>query len=198
MSISRESTYIALGIMGFVLPLAFVAVAAAYSQWFNLVDNALSDLGHATKSEVAPIFNLGLSLGGFIVGVYAICYVLPASRLFGCILAFSGYSLVLVAVFDEVYGILHFTVSVIFFLSLTAFMVTYAVCNKSWWAALGVVAGVVSWVLHFNYVIPRGAAIPELVSIAAFIPFYVKLLDSRRLKVLNNRKDPSCGGPAGI
>jgi hypothetical membrane protein len=44
-------------------PLLLVLLAALLSGWFNPLTNALSDLGHATRSPVAPIFNLGLSLG---------------------------------------------------------------------------------------------------------------------------------------
>ncbi|RLG74794.1 MAG: hypothetical protein DRO14_05340 [Thermoprotei archaeon] len=70
--------------------LSLIAVAIAYSQWFSIVNNALSDLGHAIRSSVAPIHNLGLSLGGFMVGVHAIYYILPVSKLFGYILAFPA------------------------------------------------------------------------------------------------------------
>ncbi len=199
MSSLRSAVFMALGIMGFTLPLIFVAVAIAYSPWFNIVNNALSDLGHAIRSSVAPIFNLGLSLGGFIMSAHAIYYILPVSKLFGYLLGFSGYSLILIGVFDEAYGALHFVVSVVFFLSLAAFMIAYAIRNKSPWAVVGVGTGIVFWVLHFGYDVPKGAAIPELISIAAFIPFYLKLLYNLKPKVLRSGgEDSSCGGPAGI
>ena len=191
MSSSRSTAFMTLGIMGFTLPLIFVAVAIAYSPWFNIVNNALSDLGHAIRSSVAPIFNLGLSLGGFIMSAHAIYYILPVSKLFGYLLCFSGYSIILIGMFDEAYGVLHFMVSVVFFLSLAAFMIAYAVRNESPWAAVGVGTGITFWVLHFGYDVPKGAAIPELISIAVFIPFYLKLLHNFRLKALRGGGNPS-------
>jgi hypothetical membrane protein len=40
--------------------------------------------------------------------------------------------------------------------------------------SIAITVGVVSWVLHFIYRVPRGAAIPELISIFITLPFYMK------------------------
>lgn len=158
------------------LPLAFIALAAALSGWFNIYNNALSDLGHATRSNVAPIFNLGLSIGGLMLVTVGELCVLRGSKLIGTTLALSGFCLVLVAVFDEVYGRLHFYVSVAFFLSLAALLIEYALVQGSLARRLlslfALTVAVLSWVLHLMYGIPRGAAIPELISIVASLPFY--------------------------
>jgi len=159
------------------IPLLSIAVAAVLSGWFNLYENALSDLGHATRSHVAWIFNLGLSAGGVLVVCVAVLYVLGVEKLVGVLLSLTGYSLVLVAVFDEVYGALHFIVSVLFFTLLLVVVLVYSARSRRrglLLAALIVVAlNVVVWSLHFTTRVFRGAAIPELISIFTAIPFYL-------------------------
>jgi len=172
----RLSTFTTLGIVGVVIPLVFIGVAILYSPWFDVANNALSDLGHAMRSSAASIFNLGLCLGGFIVGTHAVYYMINVDKLFGLLLTSSGFNLILIAVFDEVYGTLHFIVSVIFFLMLAVFLVVYSIRFKSVTAIAAVIISLVIWFLHFVCDIPKGAAIPELVSIAVFITYYIKLL----------------------
>ncbi|MCS7104419.1 MAG: DUF998 domain-containing protein [Thermofilaceae archaeon] len=162
-----------------LVPLLSIALAALMASWFNLFYNALSDLGHATRSSVAPIFNFGLSAGGFLVSATAITCAVKKCKLIGVTLAIAGYILVLIAVFDEVYGWLHFYVSVAFFLLIAVLLVEYAFENRGLKGALALLAtlvGVVSWFLHLVYRIPPGAAIPELVSIAVAAPFYVEFI----------------------
>ncbi|MEM0065509.1 MAG: hypothetical protein QXH88_01090, partial [Sulfolobales archaeon] len=67
----RLSKCFILAVSGYAIPLAFIAVAAASAGWFDVVRNALSDLGHATRSSVAPLFNLGLYLGAFTLAIFA-------------------------------------------------------------------------------------------------------------------------------
>jgi len=165
-----------LATLSVVLPLSFIAAAALSSGWFNLLNNALSDLGHATRSNVAPLFNFGLSAGGFLLAATGLMCGLRKSRLIGCTLATSGFALTLVAVFDEVYGRLHFYVSVAFFLSLLALLLEYAAVRRGprgVAALLAAAAGVAAWVLHLAYGLPRGAALPELISIFVSVPFFI-------------------------
>jgi hypothetical membrane protein len=156
------------------VPLACIAAAALSSSWFDLWSNALSDLGHAVRSNVAPIFNFGLSAGGLLVALAGACS-LERSRAIGWTLVVAGYFLVLIAVFDEVYGRLHFYVSVAFFLSIAVLLAEYALTVrgvKGLLASLAIAVGVAAWVAHLAYGVPRGAAVPELVSIFVALPFY--------------------------
>jgi len=52
-----KSAYI-LGIASISIPLLLIFTASLVSGWFNLYHNALSDLGHAVKSNVAWILIL--------------------------------------------------------------------------------------------------------------------------------------------
>lgn len=163
-----------IALASFLVPLVCIAAAVLSSGWFNLWDNALSDLGHAVRSNVAPIFNLGLSAGGLLIALTGACS-LGKSRLIGWTLVLAGYFLIAIAVFDEVYGRLHFYVSAAFFLSIAALLAEYALTvkgAKGLLASIAIAVGVAAWVAHMVYGLPRGAAVPELISIFVALPFY--------------------------
>ncbi len=166
-----RSTCIALAIASLAIPLLFIAIAASLSPWFNLVGNALSDLGHEVRSPVAIVFNSGLGIGGVLIGIYT------ARCLWRTRFAFPGVAmgitLTLIGVIDEYYGWIHFAVSVAFFLSLATFLAIYAATRRSIAAAVALSIAIALWFTHFAYRIPRGAAIPELISVFALAPFYL-------------------------
>ncbi|RLF19402.1 MAG: hypothetical protein DRZ82_05870 [Thermoprotei archaeon] len=170
------SLAIILGLLAFIIPLTFIAVSIIRAPWFSILDNALSDLGHAKRSNVAPLFNFGLSLGGFLVGLVSTYYVSRISKALSITLSLTGYSLILVAVFDEVYGYLHFMVSVLFFMSLAASLIAYAIVKRTILPIPLLIIGISAWVIHYLYDIPRGVAIPELISIIIVLPFYINLV----------------------
>lgn len=164
-----------IAVLTYVVPLSLITVSALSSGWFNIFNNALSDLGHAVRSSVAPIFNLGLMLGALLMVIFASLFSMRFNKVLSILLIFTGTSLNLVAVFDEVYGVIHFIVSVIFFLSLLILVAAYSYVFKEYvFPSIAITVGVVSWALHFIYRVPRGAAIPELISIFITLPFYMK------------------------
>jgi len=156
------------------MPLLFILMAITFSTWFNVYDNALSDLGHAMRSSVAPIFNAGLSLGAFLLVVFAVGYVKNVSKALAILIALCAFSLNLVAVFDEVYGSLHYWVSVAFF-TLVAFLLVGCgyVMKRMSLAMLALAVGIAVWYIHITHKVPRGAAIPELISVFISIPFLI-------------------------
>ena len=167
---------IILGFLAFIIPLTFIAIAIIKAPWFSILNNALSDLGHARKSNVAPLFNLGLSLGGFLIGSVSTYFISKISKVLSIVLSFTGYSLILVAVFDEIYGYLHFIVSVSFFMSLAASLIAYAIVKRTILPIPLLIIGILAWIIHYSYNIPRGVAIPELISVFAVLPFYANLI----------------------
>ena len=130
---------------------------------FSLWRNAFSDLGKTTTSPVAPIFNVGLALGGYMLALAAraITNYLP-QRL---ALYTTCFLLICVAVINENYGPLHFYVSIAFFTALAIFTGIEATRGRSILLWLGLSTAVSIWITHFAYSIPPGAAIPEAVSI---------------------------------
>lgn len=171
---------LSLAISSFIIPLIFIGFSIAFSGWFNLYENALSDLGHAVNSRVAFLFNFGLSLGGLLMIIFATKYIGRYNRILEYMVVIIGYALILVAVFDEIYGRLHFMVSVLFFTALLLLILIYALVLKSSkmiiLASLLIVLNIIIWVMHFTIRMPKGAAIPELISIFSALPFYIHLI----------------------
>ncbi|MEM4487287.1 MAG: DUF998 domain-containing protein [Desulfurococcaceae archaeon] len=178
----KHKTCIIISIASVLAPLLSICLSIALSGWFDLWENALSDLGHPTKSGISPIFNLGLSLGGLLIAVSACKCLHSVNRLFGVLLFAAGYSLILVAVFNEAYGYLHFIASVVFFVLILLFSILYATkLRNKYFTALVlwlVILSATTWTLHFTFRTPKGAAVPELISIAIVIPIYFHLIIS--------------------
>jgi len=89
---------ISLPIASIAIPLICIAISISLSPWFNIINNALSDLGHATESSVAPIFNFGLSLGGSLTIIIAIIIIARMSKAMTVSMTLTGYGLILIAV----------------------------------------------------------------------------------------------------
>lgn len=162
------------------VPFLAIAVAALMYPGYSLYYNALSDLGHATRSPSAPIFNLGLTVASFLLVIQSIAFLWEKDRVLSGALISTAFFLQLVAVYDEVYGVrfghLHFIVSALFFLAMITFLFLYSVRRRKAWAAIAAVAAIAVWVIHFVAGVPPGAAIPELVSVLLFLPAYAELM----------------------
>ena len=118
-------------------------------------------------------------VGGFLVALTASRYMLDYNRLKAVILVYLGFSLALIGVFDEIYGFLHFIVSLMFFIGMIIYLISYSVYNKTIIPFIIAFLHIIMWILHFIYDIPPGAAIPELLAVFSYIPFYT--LDYRGL-----------------
>jgi len=159
-------------VFSYAAPLALIFIAAGLSPWFSFWSNALSDLGHATRSSVAPLFNFALVLGGFSIGLFSALYLSTLSRVKAAVGLYTGFSLTLVGVYDEVYGRIHFIVSVMFFLGVLSYLIASSIVDKTALPALTAAIQVAVWTVHFTLKTPPGAAIPELVAVLTMIPFY--------------------------
>ena len=178
---SGETT-LSLAVLSIAIPLLLILLSILLSPWFNIVDNALSDLGHSIKSSAAPVFNAGLATGGFLISLVSLC-LLNSSRIYKALLFLAGYDLILIGVFDEVYGSLHFYVSLVFFITLIVLLVVYGLFERKYYFILLAIISISSWYLHFSKNIPPGAAIPELITIAFIIPVYMSLILETRKRL---------------
>lgn len=160
----EENTYVLLGVIGPLFAYVSIGVSIALSPWFSWEQNALSDLGHAVKSGVAPLYNFGLLLTGALIALYAAKALKEYAEWTSYSVAFSAFTLQLVSVFDEVYGVLHFAVSLLFFISLAFTCTIYAVERKSRVAVAALVIGITSWVLYGANIYAVGIAVPETTS----------------------------------
>jgi len=168
-----KKIYALLGVVGILLAYVSVGVSIALSPWFSWERNALSDLGHAIKSEVAPIFNFGLLLTGFLVMIYALMVFRGYARWTSYGMVTSTFMLQLVAVFDEAYGLLHFVASVLFFVSLGLTSILYAIEKRSSLALMGFIIGLLFWVFYWAGIYSAGIAVPETLSTVAVIPWII-------------------------
>jgi len=163
-----------LGVLGPIIPLSFIALAIAYSPWFNWFENALSDLG---VHEAALIFNSGLIIGGVLASIFAIGLMQILRRqVLGFLgtftLILSTISLCAIGVFPESAGRIHFYVSISFFalLAISFLIIGVALVRTSSQRYLGlfsiltvVVAVIAAWAVPHE-----GAAVPEIIgSLAA-------------------------------
>lgn len=165
--------YALFGVVGPLVAYFFVVLSIMLSPWFSWRSNALSDLGHSVKSDVAPLFNFGLLLAGLFVVVYSVTTFRNHARYTSYCLFISALMLQLVATFDEVYGVFHVIVSVLFFVSLGFASIVYAVERKSIPALAAFMIGLGSWILYFAELYSAGIAVPETISSVAAIPWVV-------------------------
>lgn len=161
------------GVVGPLAAYVSIEVSIALSPWFSWERNALSDLGHAVKSGVAPIYNFGLLVTGFLVMIYAVTVLRGYARWTSYSLAMSAFVLQLVAAFDETYGLLHSVVSFLFFVSLGSTSIMYAAERKSPLAAIAFVVGLFSWVFYWAGIYSAGVAVPEIISSVVVLPWIV-------------------------
>lgn len=170
----NQRVYALFGMAGPLVAYISIGISIALSPWFSWQTSALSDLGHAVKSEVAPIFNLGQLLAGLLVMIYIVAAFRKHAKYTSVFLAVSSFSLQLIAVFDEVYGLLHFAVSVLFFASLGFASVMYSWEKRSNLAVVAFIVIVASWLLYWAQAYSAGAAVPELISSLAAAAWIVR------------------------
>ena len=164
---TTQKIYALLGIISPLVAYLSIGVSIIFSPWFSWHRNALSDLGHSVKSEVAPIFNLGLLLTGFLIILYTVTVFKKHAKYTSICLIVSAIMLQLIATFDEVYGSLHGVVAALFFVSIWITSVVNAIEKKSLLALMPFIMGLSSWILYRMKVYRAGIAVPEIISFVA-------------------------------
>ena len=160
----EERAYALFGIVGPLVVYVSIGVALVLSPWFSWESNALSDLGHAVTSNVAPIFNLGLLFAGFFLMVYAATVFKKHAKYSSFCLLVSTFLVQLLAAFNEVYGSLHYAVAVPHFVMLSLTSIVYTVEKRSAVALITFVIVLGSWTLYGLNIINIGIAVPETIS----------------------------------
>ena len=168
----NERSYSFFGIVGPIVSYVSIAVSVLLSPWFSWQRSALSDLGHSTRSSVSPIFNLGLLIGGFLVMIYIGTIFRKYAKYTSICFSISAFSLQLVATFDEIYGTLHFAVSVLFFLSIGLSSIVYAVEKKLYIGIAAFSIGLISWIFY-GRLYNSGIAVPETISSVAVVSLVI-------------------------
>ncbi|MFQ6068589.1 MAG: DUF998 domain-containing protein [Candidatus Bathyarchaeia archaeon] len=168
-----EQKYALFGVVGPLVAYFFIGVSIILSPWFSWSSNALSDLGHANKSDVAPLYNFGLLLAGFLIIIYSITIFRKHAKYTSYCLLISALLLQLVAAFDEVYGFFHSLVSILLFVSFGIASIVYAVEGKSIIALIAFIIGFGSWILYLVEIYSMGIAVPETISSVAIVSWII-------------------------
>ena len=164
---ASKKIYALLGIVGPLIAYLFIGISIASAPWFRWSRNALSDLGHALRTESALYYNFGLAAAGLLIAVYAVTSLINQAKFTGLCLAASAFSLQLVAVFDEIYGYAHMLVSEAFFILLLLSSLLYAVEKRSIVAVSSFAVGLCAWAFYWMDLYSAGVAVPEIISATA-------------------------------
>ncbi len=126
--IANMPKYTKIGFFAPLIALSTIAIAILLSPGFDWFGNALSDLGHYTRTDLGPykligaiVFNGGLIVTGILMLLYTIWFLkwtkdIPTK--IGVIpLVISLTFLIGIGIFSENFGELHYWVSVGFFLT---------------------------------------------------------------------------------
>ena len=161
------------GLCGITAPIfgfSSIFIAIHYSPWFRWAENALSDLG--VEGFSALVFNSGLVVSGFLLLVFSMNLTrLLAEDFFSRIghrlFSLASVDLCLIGVLSENFGVLHFYVSILFFifLPLSLILMGVSLIKSSPFKRLGYIA-LLSSVFAIGIWLPtwRGVAVPEFIS----------------------------------
>ena len=120
-----------LGVVAALAAYPSILASIALSPWFNVYDNALSDLGNTvTNGLVGYLYDAGLILSGALVLTFAALLSGRSSDrktlVWTIPLVVASFDLAMVGVFSENTGHIQGVVSEVFFLMIVVTMLTYS------------------------------------------------------------------------
>ncbi len=157
-----------------------ITLSVIATPWFRWSTNALSNLGNIHRSDVACLFNFGLSTGGLLLIIYSLIYLRKVTSYSWICFSFTGYVQLLIGVFNEEYGFIHIVIAVIFYLSLSISQIVYGREKKSRLAILVASIYWIIWILYFFNRGNMGLAMPELVT-SLIIVFYLLIYEIKNI-----------------
>ena len=159
----------------FVVVYGLIFLAIGLAPWFSWHRNALSDLGHCTRSNVSVIFNLALILGGWLLTIYSITFLRTDTKISWLFFAASGFALQLIGVYDEIYRYIHWIVSVAFFVVYDISLLVYSLERRMLVGVLLFIAYIGVWYTYYNGLLTVGVSIPEMItSLMVSLPLIIE------------------------
>ena len=163
----------ALGVVAALAAYPFILASIAFSPWFNIYNNALSDLGNTvTNGRVGYVYDVGLVAAGALVLAFSVLLSRESRDrrmlVWTVPLMIAAFDLAMVGVFSENTGHIHGVVSEIFFLMIVVAMLAYS--YVSWplgsprVGAVALAFGILSAFIWFNSWPWAGVAIQESVT----------------------------------
>lgn len=187
MSLSQEMSKMSrpmmIGFLGPFIALVCIIVAILLSPGFDWFVNALSDLGHYTRTDLGPykligaiVFNGGLIITGLLMLYYTLWFLKRSTDMATKIgilpLVISLCFLVCIGIFSENFGDLHYWVSVGFFLTFPFSMWLIGLAwlrfaQLRWFCVLSLIIPFLSvfmWADYLNGTSIWQEAIPEIIT----------------------------------
>ncbi len=158
------------GVVAALAAYPFILASAALSPWFNLYNNALSDLGNTVSNgQVGYVYDVGLVVAGVMIVVFALLLSRGAHDrrvlVWTIPLIVAAFDLAMVGVFSENTGHIHGVVSEVFFLMIVVTMLAFS--YVSWplgsprIGAIALLFGILSAIIWFVTWPWAGIAIQE-------------------------------------
>lgn len=187
-----------IGVITPVIALVCISISILLSPNFSWIDNALSDLGHWTRTDIGPapfsralIFNLGLGTTGILLTIITLVFMKelhdrPTVVALVPFLLAAGF-LASIGIFSEDIGIrigdksLHYIVSLGFFITFPFAMWFMGISwlrfpRLRWFSTVSLFlpfTSIVLWWGTFRGIFPwSGVAIPELVTALTAIAWF--------------------------
>ena len=162
-----------LGVVAALGAYPFILASVALSPWFNIYNNALSDLGNTVSNgSVGYVYDTGLVLGGVLIFAYAASFSKKSRDrrvlVWSVPLMLAAGDLAMVGVFSENTGHIHGVVSEVFFLMIVVTLLAYS--YVSWplgsprIGAIALFFGILSAIIWFVTWPWPGVAIQESVT----------------------------------
>ena len=134
------------------------------SSWFDWGSNILSDLGNPNFSNLALFFNSGLFIGGFFLLIYSITALKAEAKQSSYCLFISTFFILLLAIFNISYGVLHNFLAVFHFIMLSITSIVYFLEKKSIIAISTLIVVLFIWLIYFLGFLNIGISFPEAMS----------------------------------
>ena len=151
--------------------LIFLAIFLA--PWFRWSKNALSNLGNVNRSSVTPIFNLGLATGGLLLILYSVIYLREDARYAWIGYLLAGHFQQLIGVFNEVYGVLHVLIAILFYIFLGIAQAIHSIERRSKAGIPLLFIYFIIWAAYYNNFVETGLAVPEIISSLIMIIYFI-------------------------
>jgi hypothetical membrane protein len=162
-----------LGVAGALVAYPFILASVALSPWFNVYNNALSDLGNTlSNGSVGYVYDVGLVLSGAMIFSFSFLTSREArdsrTLVWTAPLMVAAFDLALVGIFSENRGQIHGVVSEIFFLMIVVTMLAFSYVSwplgSPYIGAVALVFGILSSLIWFTSWPWSGVAIQEAVT----------------------------------
>jgi hypothetical membrane protein len=112
--------------------------------------------------------------------IFSIMYMHGKYPLTSKLMIIASYFLILIGTFDEIYGFLHFLVSLIFFIMLAFAALAFSYESKKSYPILVTLIIGISWALNMSGIWKCGAAVPEMISVLASLVWFTDALRNLR------------------